>query len=126
MGPDAFFPVNDMDGVRSARAVCAGCPVAVECLEYALSQGDMCHGIWGGTHREGPALDPQTAGEGTAIGVVTVYADIALHITRPCTCGARLDIESTPADKALREEQRFLERHVGPGHEPGQPEGSDR
>jgi WhiB family redox-sensing transcriptional regulator len=30
-----------------AKAICCTCPVQQECLEYALSVGEM-HGIWGG------------------------------------------------------------------------------
>lgn len=32
---------------RRAKAICCGCPVQPECLEYALGIGEM-HGIWGG------------------------------------------------------------------------------
>lgn len=32
---------------RRAKAICCGCPVQRECLEYALGIGEM-HGIWGG------------------------------------------------------------------------------
>lgn len=49
--PDrVFFPIGeepDIEEVAEAKAVCARCPVACECLVYAIetSQG---HGIWGG------------------------------------------------------------------------------
>jgi WhiB family redox-sensing transcriptional regulator len=33
--------------VRTAKAVCAGCPVRGECLSFALS-GPERYGIWGG------------------------------------------------------------------------------
>ena len=41
-----FFPVSDTFA-GEARAVCAACPVAGQCLEYAIStrQSD---GVWGG------------------------------------------------------------------------------
>lgn len=32
---------------RPAKAVCAGCPVRLACLEYALANQER-HGIWGG------------------------------------------------------------------------------
>ena len=32
---------------RKAKAICASCPVRVECLEYALRIREQ-HGIWGG------------------------------------------------------------------------------
>ena len=41
-----FFPVSDTFA-GEAKAICATCPVAEACLEYAIStrQGD---GVWGG------------------------------------------------------------------------------
>jgi WhiB family transcriptional regulator, redox-sensing transcriptional regulator len=44
--PEIFFP--DKGGsTREAKAVCARCPVAAECLEYALATSER-FGIWGG------------------------------------------------------------------------------
>jgi hypothetical protein len=44
--PESFFP--EWDGAaRAAQAVCAGCPVRAECLDYAIKRG-ITHGIWGG------------------------------------------------------------------------------
>jgi WhiB family redox-sensing transcriptional regulator len=44
-----FFPGRgDNLATAAAKAVCAGCPVAAECLEYALENGER-FGIWGGT-----------------------------------------------------------------------------
>jgi WhiB family redox-sensing transcriptional regulator len=56
--PDAFFPeeVEDANGKiisssypheADAKAVCARCPVRIQCLLTALEGGDI--GIWGGT-----------------------------------------------------------------------------
>lgn len=44
--PAVFFP-SDGVGVDRARKICAGCPVADTCLEYALDQR-IEHGVWGG------------------------------------------------------------------------------
>lgn len=44
-----FFPLGGESGTE-AKAVCAGCPVRTECLDYQLAApeaGDT--GIWGGT-----------------------------------------------------------------------------
>ena len=44
--PATFFP-SDGVGVDRARAICKGCPVTTECLEYALEER-IEHGVWGG------------------------------------------------------------------------------
>ncbi len=44
--PDRFFP-SDGVGVERAKEICAACPVAAQCLEYALEQR-IDHGVWGG------------------------------------------------------------------------------
>jgi WhiB family transcriptional regulator, redox-sensing transcriptional regulator len=44
--PDLFFPERGAS-TREAKAVCRGCEVRLECLEYALSHGEK-FGIWGG------------------------------------------------------------------------------
>lgn len=46
MDPDLMFPLSDKD-VDKGKAVCVGCPVSQECLEFALTNGEK-HGIWGG------------------------------------------------------------------------------
>jgi WhiB family redox-sensing transcriptional regulator len=46
INPAEFFP-SDGTGVETAQRVCAGCPVRVECLEYALLHR-IEHGVWGG------------------------------------------------------------------------------
>lgn len=49
---DGFYPemVNGstLCITKAAKAVCAGCPVREQCLEYALA-GDEREGVWGGT-----------------------------------------------------------------------------
>lgn len=44
--PELFFPADGV-GVEAARRVCATCPVAGACLDYALDQR-IEHGVWGG------------------------------------------------------------------------------
>ena len=47
--PDvSFFPdAEDLRSISEAKAICAGCPVAAECLTWAVetNQGE---GVWGG------------------------------------------------------------------------------
>ena len=44
--PSAFFPSDGL-GVQAAQRICADCPVADACLEYALAHR-IDHGVWGG------------------------------------------------------------------------------
>ncbi len=46
VAPDIFFPSDGM-GVQVAQRICAECPVARDCLEYALEH-HIDHGVWGG------------------------------------------------------------------------------
>lgn len=43
---ELFFPTRG-EPVEEARAICARCPVARECLEYALGLAHLA-GMWGG------------------------------------------------------------------------------
>ena len=47
--PEAFFPEKGCSP-RAAKALCQGCPVIGECLEYALEH-DL-QGVWGGATEE--------------------------------------------------------------------------
>ena len=48
LDPDLFFPERgDSFTARNAQAVCAACPVAEQCLEFAIEVGET-EGIWGG------------------------------------------------------------------------------
>jgi WhiB family redox-sensing transcriptional regulator len=47
-GFDAWFPTEDVgQAADTARRVCSGCPVRLQCLDYALAAG-IRHGLWGG------------------------------------------------------------------------------
>ena len=48
--PELFFPAGDGSGVtatRKARAICAGCPVKDQCLQFALASPER-FGTWAG------------------------------------------------------------------------------
>lgn len=46
--PDSFFPEKgDRQAAVAAKKICAKCPVAAECLEFAV-RTKQHHGIWGG------------------------------------------------------------------------------
>jgi WhiB family transcriptional regulator, redox-sensing transcriptional regulator len=60
--PDLFFPERGVS-TKEPKAVCKGCEVQAECLEYALSNGEK-FGIWGATsERERRKLRRQRAFE---------------------------------------------------------------
>ena len=47
VGGEVFFPgVGRPDLAAQAKAICAGCPERVACLDYALKHPQL--GIWGG------------------------------------------------------------------------------
>ena len=45
--PDVFFPGKGNDAAGAAKRICAGCPVRVECLDYAIERPERV-GVWGG------------------------------------------------------------------------------
>jgi WhiB family redox-sensing transcriptional regulator len=47
MDPELFFPDRG-EPTEPAKAVCAGCRVRGECLDYALANVER-FGVWGGT-----------------------------------------------------------------------------
>lgn len=46
LGPDAWFS-SDIGRMLAAQRVCAACPVAAECLAFAVDHG-ISDGLWGG------------------------------------------------------------------------------
>ncbi|CAN5601145.1 hypothetical protein BH24ACT5_BH24ACT5_17330 [soil metagenome] len=67
MPADLFFPQQGQPSDQ-AKAVCAGCPVRTECLNYALTHYEL-FGIWGGTSqkqrrrlRSGPRVNAVACG----------------------------------------------------------------
>jgi len=53
--PEIFFPISTSGEavvqIHEARAICARCPVAADCLDWAQRMG-LGHGVWGGTTPE--------------------------------------------------------------------------
>lgn len=61
--PDLFFPERGAS-TREAKEVCHGCVVRLDCLEFALVNGEK-FGIWGGlSERERRRLRRQRAQSG--------------------------------------------------------------
>jgi WhiB family transcriptional regulator, redox-sensing transcriptional regulator len=55
-GPDGERQPEREIRERKAKAVCADCPVRVECLNYALSRPEK-YGVWGGLNEEERAAE---------------------------------------------------------------------
>jgi len=54
--PGLFFPEDFRSPATEAKAICAGCPVRPECLQYSLDAGEE-FGVWGGlTEKERRSL----------------------------------------------------------------------
>jgi WhiB family redox-sensing transcriptional regulator len=53
--PELFFPIGTtgvaLDQIDSAKRVCTQCPVASECLDFALATNQEA-GVWGGLTEE--------------------------------------------------------------------------
>jgi WhiB family redox-sensing transcriptional regulator len=53
--PEMFFPVGTSGPallqLAAAKAVCRRCPVAIECLTWAMESGQRA-GVWGGMSEE--------------------------------------------------------------------------
>src|SRR5215475_7079072 len=53
--PELFFPIGTtgvaLDQIDAAKRVCSECPVASECLEFALATNQEA-GVWGGLTEE--------------------------------------------------------------------------
>jgi WhiB family transcriptional regulator, redox-sensing transcriptional regulator len=45
--PDLWFPKSRHRVGAEVRAICQGCPVRFECLDYAV-RWNIRHGVWGG------------------------------------------------------------------------------
>jgi WhiB family redox-sensing transcriptional regulator len=68
---DAMFYPKKGGSTKAAKALCAGCPVRAECLEFCLADADAFRfGVWGGTssrdRRLGRATAPAEGDEGGA------------------------------------------------------------
>lgn len=50
IGGDVFFPEpSDRAAANHAKAICEGCQVRVNCLEYVINHQSALEGIWAGT-----------------------------------------------------------------------------
>lgn len=43
-----YFFADDSHNVKTAKSICAKCPVKIECREYAMNNLDLKYGVFGG------------------------------------------------------------------------------
>lgn len=79
MDTNLFFPERGHNATDEVKAACASCPVAQQCLDYAMALGDR-FGIWGGTSDKQRRVIRRTDWHGTASG----YRMHHLEGTQPC------------------------------------------
>lgn len=83
--PEVFFPEVG-ENASAAKAICASCPVAAECLTYAIENRED-YGVWGGLapwerkRFRKPPRRPQVAACGSDAGY---YRHLRLTHTEPC------------------------------------------
>jgi WhiB family redox-sensing transcriptional regulator len=101
-----FYPGRGED-IAPALMYCAACPVAGDCLEYALAHGEI-FGIWGGTsERERRRIRRARVGAQRVTtcgdcGAVIVRAGAASSVPRFCgdACRDRYLAAASPYDRA--------------------------
>ena len=107
--PELFFPVGNsgpaLAQIAEAKEVCHRCPVAAQCLAWALDSGQD-YGVWGGmSEQERRALKRRKARD--ARKPKTTHVD-TVAIERALT-GERVEIHDPPAAA------RWMAQH---GHSP--------
>jgi WhiB family redox-sensing transcriptional regulator len=108
--PELFFPVGTngpaLAQIRKAKAVCHRCPVARECLEWAITSGQDA-GVWGGlSEDERRALLRQ--GRRTGQRIVTPEPEPL----RMCSC-CRTDQPVSQFQKNSRRQDKLSRKCVG-------------
>lgn len=102
-----------------ARQICADCPVADPCRDYAIGNV-IDHGIWGGTH-PGRRTDTQTATttrtrvrqrSAEADAILDLLADGHWHTYTECATVAGPHIDDTQAGRRLRQLARWRGRDI--------------
>jgi WhiB family redox-sensing transcriptional regulator len=109
--PEAFFPEKG-GSTREAKSVCATCPVAAECLDYALDN-DERFGIWGGLSERDRRKIKRALQDDAGVARI------------PCPrCDATFDTDTALASHARHHDRPPAEdlpcphcNHVGKGHQ---------
>lgn len=78
MSPHLFFRPGGGDHTE-AKEVCRDCPVAEECLHYAIAAGET-HGVWGG-------MTPRERSRWAARQGLTRHGTLTGYTADGCRCG---------------------------------------
>ena len=111
--PDLFFPPEEggKGQARKAKAICAGCPVRVECLDHALRHGEHW-GIWGGVP-ERDRRQPRAAGVSRFRGVAW-SKPLGKWIARATVDGCRVHLGVFAAEEEEKAGRAVLEAEGAP------------
>jgi WhiB family redox-sensing transcriptional regulator len=99
--PEEFFPERG-GSTREAKRVCRSCPVAAECLEFALAN-DERFGVWGGlSERERRRVKPVAIARcRKGLHVMTPENTLSSGHCRTCKQAAERQRRAARARKAL-------------------------
>jgi len=88
--PEVFFPERQGDHATMATTICRGCPVRMQCLEFALN-ARLDYGIWGGlTEHERRSLrrSRQRKARREAVAAAASTTTVQLHAPKAQPVGA--------------------------------------
>lgn len=89
---DLWFP-PEKSNAKTAKRICAACPVRLECLEYAV-EGNERYGVWGGlSYKERQAIRSyrRRAGQAAASGAIR-------PVPGAVPCASRSEVPALPLD----------------------------
>lgn len=78
MNPDLFFPERGFGSAADAKAICAGCTVRTECLDYADGVGagqQQRFGVFGGLTEEERRARRRRRAKDAASNVVPLFEE---------------------------------------------------
>lgn len=105
---EVFYPEGKGASLKTAREICGGCPVSVECFEdmSAYEESGARHGFWGNTSRDErngkapkPRVIPTCVHGNPTRDCVSCYEDRVAdyHSRGECSYGHELTLENIVA-----------------------------
>lgn len=96
--PELFFPELGSKDFDRARQVCANCPVAASCTDYALRRPDL-EGIWAGMTKE--QRRRERSRRGIRLAPVLEHGTRSMWAAKGCRCDPCVDA-ARAYDRAYR------------------------